>query len=180
MGWLASETFASAYHWSASLCVREDIVWIVRSGLPIFFASTPRVAARGTPIRGDTATRHRVSPKTDPSAGRRRRRRQRRPKREIAAADLARDLSMKIDPELSGSGGISRVGRSPNLNAAHVDAIGSVDRGRTADAARSPADKKRLRDKGSRSRVGAGAARVGGPPVPAHPPRGRSMRPLNN
>lgn len=164
------------------MCVRIVwIVWIVRSGLPIFFASTPRVAARGTPIRGDTATRHRVSPKTDPSAGRRRRRRRRRrPKREIVAADLARDLSMKIDPELSGSGGISRVGRSPNLKAAHVDAIGSVDRGRTAGAARSPADKKRLRDKGSRSRVGtsrveAGAARVGGPPVS----RASPARPVN-
>lgn len=31
--------------------------------------------------------------------------------------DLADELSMKIDPELSGAKGISRVGQLPNLNA---------------------------------------------------------------
>jgi len=41
---------------------------------------------------------------------------------------------MKIDPELSGSEGISHVGRSPNLNAGHIDTFGSVDRDRTADS----------------------------------------------
>ncbi|KOX70449.1 Tropomodulin [Melipona quadrifasciata] len=33
------------------------------------------------------------------------------------AADLADELSMKIDPELSGAKGISRIGQLPNLNA---------------------------------------------------------------
>lgn len=31
--------------------------------------------------------------------------------------DLADELSMKIDPELSGPKGISRIGQLPNLNA---------------------------------------------------------------
>jgi len=47
-------------------------------------------------------------------------------------ADLAHELSMKINSELSGSEGISRLGRSPSLNAAHVDAIELVDRRWTA------------------------------------------------
>lgn len=38
---------------------------------------------------------------------------------------------MKIDPELSGSEGISPVGRSPNLTSNMIDAIESVDRERT-------------------------------------------------
>jgi len=89
-----------------------------------FIESTPRSYERA-PIRGDVATRsaYRVSPKNaagpvqpseddadaDGEAATRR--------RLVAAADdgeLARELSMKIDPELSGSEGISRVGRSPS------------------------------------------------------------------
>jgi len=72
---------------------------------------------------------------------------------------------MKIDPELSGSEGISRVGRSLNLNVGHVDAIGSVDRDRTAGAS-APADNASVIREVGRGRAddprGAGAARVDG------------------
>jgi len=69
------------------------------------------ITSDGTRVRPSAATRHRVSPELrTPSAAAGCRSRLGR-HTAAAVGDLARDLSMKIDPELSGSEGISRVGR---------------------------------------------------------------------
>lgn len=115
------------------LCARSyypEQAFLSRSGT--FNLFNPRTGDRArTVVQGRVQhSYHRVSPKEEgdpsrPSAGRWLRRRD-----SASVADLARELSMKIDPELSGSEGISRVGRSPSLNAPY-DRRDRISRSRT-------------------------------------------------
>ncbi|EGI60964.1 hypothetical protein G5I_10797 [Acromyrmex echinatior] len=92
---------------------------------------TQRVVARGTPIRSDTATRHRVSPETGPVD------RVASVEIDITAVDFGTRLVNENRSRIIWVRG-HQPHRSPNLNAGHIDAIGSVDRDRTAGSA--PAD----------------------------------------